>query len=71
MYELFRQKYPGMEQPRKIPFARPMDQWLGEWTGPCRKEFLPRCINKMTGEQKYLVYSLEMFLNLIEEVTCF
>lgn len=70
LYELFRAKYPEMHQPEKIPFARPMDQWLKEWSGPCRKEFLPRCINEMTGEQKYLIYALEMLLNLIDEEDC-
>ncbi|OSB17326.1 hypothetical protein B2H94_11905 [Clostridium sporogenes] len=67
LYELFREKYPYMEQPRKIPFTRPMDRWLKDWNGPNRKEFLHGCIDKMTGDQKYLIYSLEMFLNLIDK----
>lgn len=35
--------------------------------GPIREEFVPNCIEGMTGEQKFLVYSLERFLNLIEK----
>ena len=67
LYELFSEKYPEIKPPKKIPFARPMDQWLMNWCGPCRAEFLPNCISKMTGDQKYLIYTLEKFLNLIDE----
>jgi len=67
LYELFRKRYPDMMEVKKIPFARPMDQWLKDWSGPRRSEFLQGCIGKMTGDQKYLVYTLEMFLNLIDE----
>lgn len=64
--ELYKKKYPMLEIPEKIPMARPMDLWMKDWTGPARDEFLPNCINGMTGEQKFMVYSLERFLNMIE-----
>ena len=55
-----------LEIPEKIPMARPMDIWMKDWSGPVRDEFLPRCICGLTGEQKFMVYSLERFLNRIE-----
>lgn len=64
--DLFRLKYPGMEIPEKIPMSRPADDWLKDWKGPTRDEFLPNCIDNLTGEQKLLVYCLERFLNLID-----
>lgn len=65
--ELFKMKYPEIPVPEKIAMPRAMNQWMADWTGPTRKEFLPHCTDGMTGEQKFLVYSLERFLNLIEE----
>lgn len=64
--ELFRMKYPGLEVPEKLPMSRPAEDWMKDWNGPVRSEFLPDCIEGLTGEQKLLVYSLERFLNLIE-----
>lgn len=65
--DLFKKKYPGYPVPEKIAMARAVDQWLKDWMGPIREEFVPNCIEGMTGEQKFLVYSLERFLNLIEK----
>ncbi len=62
---LFKMKYPDMKIPEKIAMPRAVDQWLAEWGGPKRSEFLPNCIKGMTGEQKFLIYSLERFMNLI------
>lgn len=64
--ELFKKKYPGIEVPEKIAMARAVDYWLRNWKGPERPEFLPNCTEGMSGEQKFLVYSLERFLNLID-----
>lgn len=66
--ELYRMKYPEFSVPEKIPMARPMDLWMADWGGPTREEFLPNCIEGMTGEQKYNIYSLERFLNAIERI---
>ena len=51
----------------KTPMPRPMSQWLANWEGPKREEFIPNSIRDLTGDQKWLVYVLEWFLNLLEE----
>lgn len=65
--ELFNRLYPNYEIPQKTPMPRPMAQWLANWEGPKRKEFIPDSINGLNGDQKWLVYVLEWFLNLLEE----
>ena len=55
--------------PRKMAFTRPMnaDSYLGKWEGPTRPEFRTDIdMSKLTGDQKYLLFTLEQFLNLIE-----
>jgi asparagine synthetase B (glutamine-hydrolysing) len=65
--ELFSRRYDGMKPAEKIPFARPMDQWLKDWRGPRREEFLsPFPVAAFTGDQKWIIYCLERFLNLAE-----
>jgi hypothetical protein len=65
---VFKKLYPGLSAPEKVPFARPMDQWMEGWSGPIRPEFRENIpLNRFTGEQKWLMYCLERFLNLIEE----
>ncbi|MBX3006735.1 MAG: asparagine synthase [Melioribacteraceae bacterium] len=65
--KVFESRFPAFSIPEKIPFARPMDQWLSHWKGPSRKEFISNLdINKYTGEQKWIIYCLERFLNLFE-----
>ena len=65
--ELFSRRYPELSAPDKIPFKRPMDQWLEHWKGPERPEFIRGCTDSMTGDQKWLVFCLEWFLDLIDE----
>lgn len=63
--EVFDRLYPGMIQPDKIAFARPMDEWLKDWSGPKRPEFREGLyITKLTGDQKWIVYCLERFLTI-------
>lgn len=65
--ELFARLFPVLEAPDKIPFARPMDRWLACWEGPCRPEFREGLdLTPFTGDQKWLLYCLERFLNLFE-----
>ena len=64
--ELFKMKYPDLDIPEKIAMARAVDYWLKEWKGPERYEFKPECTREMSGEQKFLVYSLERFLNIAD-----
>ena len=65
--ELFRSFYEDREAPPKIAFARPMDQWLGSWAGPRRGELQsPSALAGLTGDQRWLVYCLEQFLDLLD-----
>ncbi|MCC6793850.1 MAG: asparagine synthase [Candidatus Hydrogenedentes bacterium] len=65
---VFADLFRDLESVEKIPFARPMTQWLSEWRGPSRGEFLPGLdMNTFTGDQKWLLYCLERFLGLLDE----
>ena len=64
---LFRRLFAGMEPPEKIPFARPMDTWLADWAGPGRPEFKAGAPwSSFTGDQRWLLYVLEQFLDLLD-----
>lgn len=65
--EVFNRLYPDFEVPPKTPMPRPTTEWLQNWKGPERQEFLPNCIAGLDGDQKWLVFILEMFLNLLEQ----
>lgn len=65
--ELFSELYPGIEMPKKIPMPRPVNEWFATWEGPRRAEFIPHCTDNMTGDQKWMVWCLERFLNMLEE----
>lgn len=66
--EVFSKLYHGFEIPPKVPMPRPMNEWLKEWNGPVRPEFWPHCTDSMTGDQKWLVWALERFLNMLDGV---
>ena len=63
--ELFARKYPNIPVPNKIPMPRATDQWLKNYK-PERKEFIENCTENMTGDQKWLIWCLEQFLNTYE-----
>lgn len=65
--ELYRKLYPNVPAAKKLPMPRPMDVWMKNWKGPARAEFLPNCIQGLSGDQKWMVYALENFLNIVEE----
>lgn len=65
--EIFRRLYPGFEVPPKLPMPRPTNEWMKSWAGPRRPEFWPHCTDNMTGDQRWLVYCLEWFLDLLDE----
>lgn len=65
--EAFSKLYPGIEQPPKIPMPRPMNEWMKGWHGPTRKEFWPHCTDNMSGDQKWMVYALEKYMNLLDD----
>lgn len=62
--EIFQRLYPKFKIPEKTPMPRPMNEWLKDWEGPKREEFLPDCVENLSGDQKWLVYILERYLNL-------
>lgn len=64
--ELYRKRLNGKEPPEKIAMPRAVDKWLENWQGPQRDEFIKDCHNGLTGEQKFLLYSLERFLNIMD-----
>lgn len=65
--ELFMELYPNTELPAKIPMPRPVNEWFADWQGPHREEYIPHCTDNMTGNQKWMVWSLERYLNMLEE----
>ena len=64
--EVFKSLYPDFVAPPKLPMPRATNEWFKDWKGPVRPEFLPHCTDNMTGDQKWLVYCLDMFLNLLD-----
>jgi len=45
-----------------------MDQWLVDWKGPIREEFRKDIdISKYSGNQKWLIYCLEYFLDYFDK----
>ena len=64
--EVFNRLYPGWVIPEKIPMPRPLNEWMKGWSGPCRDDFWPNCIMNLTGDQRWYVYALERFFDLIE-----
>lgn len=66
--EAFCSLYPGYEIPPKTPMPRPMNEWFRNWEGPKRLEFWPNCTENMTGDQKWLIWALEKFLDICDEV---
>ena len=67
--ELFKKKYPEISVPNKLPMPRPVDKYFNNWKGPTRKEFKENiAIQRFTGNQKWLIWCLEQFLNMIDEL---
>ncbi len=61
---LFKMKYPDIPLPEKHPMPRPVDEYFKNWEGPKRKEFREDIdISKYSGNQKWLLWCLEQFLN--------
>lgn len=65
--ELFAMRYPGLKPNKKLPMPRAVGVWLKEWQGPIRPEFKPFDINELKPDQKWLVYILEQFLNMLDK----
>ncbi len=65
--EAFKKLFPNENLPAKIPMPRPVNEWFENWQGPTRAEFLPHCTDNLNGNQRWMVYCLERFLNLLDE----
>ena len=65
--EAFRKLWPGEDIPRKTPMPRPVNEWFEHWQGPTREEFLPHCTDPLSGNQRWMVWCLERFLNLLDK----
>lgn len=66
--ELFRLKFPNIPLPEKHPMPRPVDLYFKDWEGPKRKEFRSDIdIQNYSGNQKWLLWCLEQFLNEYEK----
>lgn len=65
--ELMAKKYPDIPIPSKNPMPRPVDKYFENWGGPKRPEFRKDInMSKFTGNQKWQMYCLEKFLDMIE-----
>ena len=62
--ELFKRRFPNIEIPEKIAFARPMDVWLKDWESPKSKIFKKFDLDILTGDQKWLVYCLDRYFQI-------
>lgn len=66
--ELMAKKYPEIPVPNKVPMPRPVDAYFASWEGPVRPEFKKNLdMSKFTGNQKWQMWCLERFLNMIGE----
>lgn len=64
--ELMANKYPEIPVPNKVPMPRPVDYYFKEWKGANRPEFRKDIdYNNFTGNQKWQIWCLEQFLNLM------
>lgn len=67
--ELFKMRYPGIPVPNKLPMPRPVDEYFANWRGLTRPEFREDIdISKYTGNQKWLMWCLEQFLNMVDKL---
>ena len=64
--ELFAKRYNGLEPNKKLPMPRAVGVWLKDWKGTTRPEFKKFDINILKPDQKWLVYILERFLDLLD-----
>lgn len=46
---------------------RATNEWFKNWEGPKRPEFLENCIGPLTGDQRWQVWCLEKYLNMLNE----
>ena len=64
--ELYNHLYPDIPAAVKLPMPRPISTWLNDWKGPQRCEFIEGSADNLSGNQRWMIYCLERFLNLME-----
>ncbi|MBQ9950452.1 MAG: asparagine synthase [Clostridia bacterium] len=64
--ELYNSRYAGLDMAKKLPMPRAVSIWLKDWQGPVRPEFIEGCAEGLRGDQRWVLYCLEKFLDLIE-----
>lgn len=65
--EVFHKLYENFSVPPKTPMPRPTNEWFRDWQGPTRPEFYTHCTDGMTGDQKWMVFILERFFDMVEK----
>ncbi|MBO5469685.1 MAG: asparagine synthase [Lachnospiraceae bacterium] len=63
---IFNRLYMDFSIPDKLPMPRATDIWLKDWQGPIRREFIPNCAKNMTGDQKWMLWALEKYMNMVD-----
>ncbi|MCM1368570.1 MAG: asparagine synthase C-terminal domain-containing protein [Roseburia sp.] len=65
--ELMAKKYPEIPVPNKTPMPRPVDYYFKDWEGVMRGGEFRKDIDltKLSGNQKWQLWCLEQFLNLM------
>jgi hypothetical protein len=46
---------------------RATNEWFRNWSGPEREEFHEECHEGLSGDQRWMVWSLERFFRMLEE----
>lgn len=65
--EVFHRLYPHLDIPKKIPMPRATNEWLKDWKCKPREEFRDDIdYSKLKGDQKWLIYALDKFLDIIK-----
>ncbi len=64
--EVFKRIFGDCSMPPKIPMPRATSEWMSNWKGPENRAFYPNSTRDLSGDQKWMVYCLETFLQLID-----
>jgi hypothetical protein len=65
--ELFKLRYPDLTPPAKKPMPRAVGIWLRDWGGPVHPIFREFDIKSLTSDQKWYVFTLEKFTEMLEK----
>ena len=65
--EVFSRLYPDLQVPKKIPMPRPTNEWFKDWKCKSRPEFNDIDYSKLSGDQIWLIYALNKFLDIIKD----